>query len=456
MSKAKNMIIENIDELTSKGKKKERKILLELVEETLNQVNYYNIIKEVAKLTNNILKIKDLKLNLNDFKNVYVIGGGKNSSFMIRALEEILNGRIAGGVVVEKKGSTTQTKSIPILLGGHPIPNPDSVKAAEEVLRMLNKVGKDDLLIVCVSGGWTALTSKPPIGVPLADHVALHRLLFNSGMTVEQMNIVRNHLSQLGRGKIPMLAKGATTVGLIAVDEVEGEPWGPTVPDSSRFSDAVRILIDFDLLDKIPESIRKYLETALPSEESPTLLDYERNGLKVHNLVIADNIRLCELVQKIASKRGINSFILTTSLRGEAKHVGTVVASIANELSTFNRPFRRPCLVILGGETTVTIAGKSGEGGRNQEVALSAAQHLLEDSKAVIVSIATDGTDGPTDVAGAIVDATLIPRAIKLGLNVALELNTHNSSFVFKQTGDAIYARVTGTNLMDLVLIYVE
>jgi len=456
MFKAKNMIIENIDELTSRGNKKGRRIVLELVEETLNQVNYYNIVKEVTKLTNDILKIKDLELDLNGFKNVYVIGGGKNSSSMTRALEEVLDGRIAGGVVVEKEGYTTQTKHLLIVHGGHPIPSSDSVKAAEEVLRVLNKVGKDDLLLVCVSGGWTALTSKPPRGISLEDHIAMHRLLMNSGMTVEQMNIVRNHLSQLGRGKVPMFAKGATTIGLIAVDEVEGKPWGPTVPDSSKFSDAVRVLVDFDLLDKVPESIRKYLETAPPSEESPTPLDYMNNCLKVHNLVIADNIRLCESAQKIASKMGINAFVLSTSLRGEAKHVGAVVASIANEIANFNRPFRRPCLLIFGGETTVTIVGRSGEGGRNQELALSAAQYISEGSRIVIASIATDGTDGPTDIAGAIVDGTLVPRARRLGINVTQEQNEHNSSFVFKQTGDAVYARNTGTNLMDLILVYVE
>jgi glycerate 2-kinase len=338
---------------------------------------------------------------------------------MTRALEEVLDGRIAGGVVVEKEGYTTQTKHLLIVHGGHRIPNSDSVKAAEEVLRVLNKVGKDDLLLVCVSGGWTALTSKPPRGISLEDHIAMHRLLMNSGMTVEQMNIVRNHLSQLGRGKVPMFAKGATTIGLIAVDEVEGKPWGPTVPDSSKFSDAVRVLVDFDFL-------------------------------------IADNIRLCESAQKIASKMGINAFILSTSLRGEAKHVGAVVASIANEIANFNRPFRCPCLLIVGGETTVTIVGKSGEGGRNQELALSAAQHISEGSRIVIASIATGGTDGPTDTAGAIVDGTLVPRARRLGIDITRELNEHNSSFVFKQTGDAVYASDTGTNLMDLILVYVE
>ena len=448
------MPIDNIRELKSKGNKKGREIVLDVIEETLDKMNYYNVVREITELSGDTLKIKDLRLNLKDFENIYVIGGGKNSSSMAQALEEILEDKIAGGVVVEKRGCIAQTRHLLRIEGDHPIPGINSVKAAEEILRIMSSVRKQDLLLVCVSGGWTALTSKPPKEISLEDYKAIHELMLKSGMTVEQMNIIRNHISQLGRGKIPILANGATVVGLIAVDEVERKPWGPTVPDSTRFSDAMRVLKDFNLLDRTPKSIIGYLKTASPSEETPTDLDYKHRGLRVYNLVVADNVRLCETAQEISSKK-IRSHIISTSLRGEARHVGTVIASIANEIEKFSRPFSPPCLIIFGGETTVTIVGESGEGGRNQELALSAAQGIPEDSSIVIASIATDGTDGPTDIAGAIVDSTLIPTALKMGLDVVSELNRHNSSHVFRQTGDAVYAKNTGTNLMDLIVAYI-
>ncbi|MGQ9781205.1 MAG: glycerate kinase type-2 family protein [Nitrososphaeria archaeon] len=450
------MLIENMDQLTSKGNKKGRKIVLDVVKETLEKVNYHDIIKDIMQLSNDCLKINGLELNLRNFEDVYVVGGGKNSSSMTQAIEEILGDRIKEGVVVEKKGCGAQTKRLLRVEGDHPIPNHKSVKAAEEVLRIVGSVGKNDLLLVCVSGGWTALTSKPPKGISLEEHRKIHELLLKSGMTVEQMNIIRNHISQLGRGKIPMLVEEATVVGLIAVDEVEGKPWGPTTPDSSRFSDAIKVLQDFDLLDTIPKSIREYLQRATASEETPTISDYVKKGLTVHNIIVADNVRLCELAQETAARHKIHSFIMSTGLRGEARHVGTVIASIANEIAKFNRPFSRPCLLIFGGETTVTIENTSGEGGRNQELALSAAQNIPKDSNVVIASIATDGTDGPTDIAGAIVDSTLIPYAKEMGIDVMRELNAHNSSYVFKRTENAIYARNTGTNLMDLIVAYIE
>lgn len=449
------MIIRNRDELLSKGLVEGREAVLNIMERTLDQVNYHNIIKKMAKLEDDILKIGELELNLDRFKNIYLIGGGKNVSFMAAALEEILGGRISGGVIIEKKGSRPRSTKIPLIKSGHPLPDQDSLKGAEEIIRVAKNAGENDLLIVCVSGGWTALASSPPKGISLEEFREVYELLLKSGMTLTQMNIIRYHLSRLGRGKVPMLTDKATVLGLIAVDEVGGLPWGPTVPDNTTFSDAVRVLKQFDLLSKIPTSIRTYLEEADPAEETPKEEDYNRKGVKVYNVIIADNIIMCEIAHKEAEKMGIDAFILTTTLEGEAKHVGTTITSIANEISKFNRPFKSPCILIAGGETTVTITEEAGEGGRNQELALSAALNIPRVSKIVVSSVGTDGTDGPTDIAGAIVDGTTAPRAMSMGMDVIGELKRHNSSFVFKKLGDAIYTYDTGTNLMDIIVIYV-
>ena len=374
---------------------------------------------------------------------------------MTLALEEILGDRITEGIVVEKKGCKKRKKVITFAIGGHPIPDSDSIKSAGKIIKIMKKAEKNDLVIVCVSGGWTALTSYLPEGITLKELQKTYTLLLNSGMTVEQMNIIRNYLSLLGRGKIPMIANHATIVGLIAVDEVEGKPWGPTTYDSSTPAEAIQILQDFDLLEKIPISVKKYFVKMIAYKKTLKRLDFQRNSEKVHNFVVADNIVLCKAAQRAALNLGISSFILSTSIRGEARDVGRVMASISKEISVHHRPFEPPCAIIAGGETTVTITGKSGKGGRNQEMVLSAAQDIQDLKDVVITSIATDGTDGPIEIAGAIVDDTTIQTIEKVGLNVVEELNYHNSSFVFEKICDAIYTFDTATNLMDLIVIYI-
>lgn len=449
-----NMLIKNKTELVSKGFIKGRKILLDLVEQALEEINYYNIIKEITKLEENVLTIKNLKLNLTEFDNIYVVGGGKNASAMALALEEILGNRIKDGVIIEKKGCKLRTKKVTLIEGGHPVPDLDSLKGAEKIIEIAKKTNAKDLLFVCVSGGWTSLTSTPPERISFEELVKVYDLLLKSGMTLEQMNVIRNHLSRLGRGRIPITASKATVIGLIAVDEIGGKPWGPTVPDDSTFSDAIDILKHFDLLEVIPCSVRYYLEKGSEDEETPKEADYQKKQIRVHNVVIVNNIDMCNIVKKKAEEKGINSFLLSTALEGEAKHVGTVMSSIAKEIAKFSRPFIPPCIVIAGGETTVTITGKAGEGGRNQEVALSAAQNISGIDNLAILSIATDGTDGPTDIAGAIVDGTTMRRAKVLKIDVVEEIKNHNTSYVFKKIKDAIYTYNTGTNLMDLIVMY--
>lgn len=449
------MLIKNRTELTSKGFIKGRKILLDLAEQTFKEINYYNIIKKITKLEGNVLKIKKLRLNLNEVENVYIVGGGKNVSAMVLALEDILGNRIKEGVIIEKKRCKLRTKKVTLIEGGHPVPDLDGVKGAEAILEISKKTNRKDLLIVCVSGGWTSLTATPPKGIPFEEFAKVYDLLLKSGMALDQMNVIRNHLSRLGRGRIPIIAREATVVGLIAVDEVGGQPWGPTAPDDSTFQDAISILKQFDLLDLIPSSVRDYLERASPEEETPKEADYLKRRAGVHNIIIANNIDMCNIVKKKAEEKDMKSFILSTTVEGEARSVGMVMSSIAKEIAKFKRPFTPPCIVIAGGETTVTITGKAGEGGRNQEMALSAAQRISGIHNLAILSIATDGTDGPTDIAGAIVDGTTIQRAKNLKIDVMEEIKNHNTSYVLKKIKDAIYTYDTGTNLMDLMLVYV-
>jgi glycerate-2-kinase len=319
----------------------------------------------------------------------------------------------------------------------------------------VKKAERDDLVIVCVTGGCTSLTLSPPEGITLKDVMEVSKLLLESGAPLEDMNIVRKHLSLIGGGKLALLASQANIVSLIAVDEVAGVPWGPTVPDTTTFTDARTILMRYDLWDTVPESIRDYLVRADVKQETAKSSDFTNSGVRVTNVVFAENGMICNAAERRATELGLNTSILTTRLEGEAKDVGVVLSCIANEIEVNQRPIRTPCALIAGGETTVTIKGDHGEGGRNQELALAAAVKLSGNKRAALVSIGTDGTDGPTDIAGAIIDGYTAETAKHKNMDLFQYLKKHDSSTVFRRIGGAIYTSNTGTNLMDLVVLCV-
>ncbi|MGB9726963.1 MAG: glycerate kinase type-2 family protein [Nitrososphaeria archaeon] len=430
-----------------------RKIILEVVERVLEEVNYYNLIKKAVQLKDSLLKIMDKTFNLKEFEKIYLIAGGKSSSYMAKAFEEILGEKISEGIVVEKRGYHSINLTLPIVYAGHPLPDEESVRGGEKIVQLAKKACEKDLVIVCVSGGWTSLTTRPPNSLPLKDVIETYKLLLFSGMPLNQMNIVRNRLSMLGKGKILDYVDGATVIGIIAVDEVGGKAWGPTVVDDSSFKDALNVIENYGLLDKIPVTVKNYL---LDNVQKESYKD-RRNSIKhvsLQNFVLVNNIDLCNIALKHA-KNYAPSYVLTTSIEGEAKDVGTVISAIAKEISLYKRPFSPPCILIAGGETTVTIGKECGEGGRNQELALSTALNI-SGTNIVLAAVATDGTDGPTDFAGAIVDGQTFSRSLEYGIDLFKELKFHNSSYVFKVLEDAIYTGETGTNLMDLILVYIQ
>lgn len=444
------MVICNLADLSCKGNVRGRNIVLDVIEDALKRVNFYDLARDYMES-----RMGSLIRDPNEYGNIFVIGGGKHVSSVAAALEEVLGERIREGVVVEKVGSTHKTKRITVLEGGHPVPNVNSVKGAQEIVRIASSAEDGDLVLVCVTGGWTSLTALPPSEITLEELRQVFDLLLRSGAPIEDMNTVRKHLSQLGGGKLSMLAHPAEIVGLIGIDEVPGLPWGPTVPDTTTFSDAIHVLERYDLWNRVPESIRKYFERADTSEETPKRSDFERIGVKAHNVVFAENGTLCRIAERRAMELVKNAAVLSTSIEGEAKDVGAVLASIAKEIEKNSRPFDVPCILLIGGETTVTMTGEHGEGGRNQELALAAALKIAGSKRIVIASVGTDGTDGPTDIAGAIVDGYTLEEAERRGIDLSDHLKRHDSSCVFRRLADAIYTGNTGTNLMDLMVVYV-
>jgi len=448
------LIISNRSEILREGNVPGRTMVLEILEHALREVSFY-------KLVNNFVKVGD-KLtigaetyDLKDVGSIYVLGAGKQVSYMAAALENILGERITDGLVIEKHGWGRSTDRIRSVKGGHPLPDEHGVEGAKEIVRLAGRVKEDSLAIVCTSGGCTSLAALPPECMTLQEVRTVFQMLLNAGAPIDDQNTVRKHLSQLGEGKLSMLLKPAQTVGLIAVDEVSGLPWGPTVPDTTTFKDAINVLQKYNLWNTTPESIRRYFQEAPKAHETPKSADFVRLNLKCDNLVLANNNMLCDAAMIKAKQMNLNARILTTTLEGEAKDVGTVLGSIGLEVEKNDRPFKTPCAIIAGGETTVTLGADSGQGGRNQELALSAALKISNSKKVVIASLGTDGSDGPTEIAGAIVDGDTAAQSDACGLDLFRNLKTHDSATCCRKLGNAIYTNDTETNLMDLIIVYI-
>lgn len=306
-----------------------------------------------------------------------------------------------------------------------------------------------------ITGGASALMSLPAEGISLQDKRKVTDLLLKCGAKIEEINAVRKHLSAIKGGRLAKYIHPAEIINLIVVDEVAGLVWGPTVADPTTFADAVYVLRKYDLDDKVPESVRRHLSKADAGQETLKAEDFHRYGIRAHDFILANSETLCEAARKSAEQLGFNSFILSSVMEGESKEVGIALSAVTKEIEKNGRPLKPPCVVIVGGETTVTIVGEPGEGGRNQEFALASSTNIGGSRRTVIASIGTDGTDGPTDIAGAIVDGYTMERAQEKGIDVYFNLNNHNSSYVFRRLGDAIFTGPTGTNVMDLRLLVV-
>lgn len=448
-------IIKNADELMAKGNIEGRRVALEVLEHALKSVDAYEAVKRTVGLEDDNLRVGELTLNLSRLRNIYVLGAGKASFEIAKALEETLQERIRDGVIIEKRGRGQKLSRIRVFEAGHPVPDEAGVQGAMEAAKLAEEAGEGDLVFVAVTGGCSALMPLPAGGLTIEDKRKVTGLLLECGATIDEINAVRKHLSEIKGGRLALMIHPAEMVNLIVVDEVAGRPWGPTIPDETTFSDAVAVMKKHDLWSTVPEAVRLHLEKAEPKTETPKPREFEAIGVRSRTFILARNEDACEAAAEEAERLGYKASILTTVLEGESKDVGVVLSSVAREVELRWRPIKPPCVVISGGETTVTIRGEAGEGGRNQELALSASLKIAGSERIVVASLGTDGTDGPTDIAGAIVDGYTAGRARAMGIDVEQEIKRHNSSPVFRALRDAIYTGPTGTNVMDLQVIVV-
>lgn len=444
------MIIKNKEELFSHGNRKGREVAVDVIEHAIKAIDAYEATKKKVHIEDNKLVVGGLNYNLPKVGNIYVIGGGKATFSIAQVLDEILGDRIKRGVINVKRGEKRKLKNINVIEAGHPIPDEMGLEGTKEMIGVAKEAKEGDLVFCAITGGASSLMPLPAGNISLEDKKKVTELLLKCGATVDEINTVRKHISAIKGGRLAKYIHPAEIINLIVVDEVVGRPWGPTVPDITTFEDTVNVLRKYSLWGKVPISVRKHLKRGLvdPILETPKPKDFK--NLKVHNVILPDNVIMCEAAKRRAEEMGYNSLILSTMLEGESREVGVALASIAKEIEKKGRPIKPPCVLILGGETTVAIAEQYGKGGPSQELVLGASLKISGSENIVIASIDTDGTDGPTDIAGGIVDGYTMKRAKEKGIDIFGNLMKHNSSEVLISLQDALFTGPTGTNVMDL------
>ncbi|MEJ2732555.1 MAG: glycerate kinase [Anaerolineae bacterium] len=406
------------------------------------------------------LRIGEQAYDLARVERIWVVGGGKAATAMSAALFGMVGDRLAGGVVVTKYGHLDprlNTGPVQVVEAGHPIPDEAGVDGARRMADLLGKVSGRDLVLAVISGGGSALLTLPAEGVTLSDLQGTTELLLRSGATIVELNTIRKHLSQIKGGGLARMAGQAPVASLILSDVV-GDPLdviasGPTVPDPTTFADAWAVQERYGLTKRLPVAVCDHLqaglEGTLPDTPKPGAALFER----VQTVVIGSNRLAAEAATDTAQAHGLNALLLSTFVEGEAREVARVAAALVKELVTHDRPVPRPACLVWGGETTVNVRGQ-GLGGRNQELALAAAVAMEGLPEVVLVALGTDGTDGPTDAAGAVATGETVARAHSLGLDPVAHLADNDAYPFFDALGDLIRTGPTGPNVNDLLFLF--
>jgi glycerate 2-kinase len=408
-----------------------------------------------------VLQVQGSRLNLGNFRKTWVLGAGKAAAPMGRALETILGKHLAGGLLVTKYGHSLPLKRIEIAESGHPLPDRNSVVAAARILSFAQtQISSDDLVLCVFSGGASSLVASPAEGVTWEDKAACTALLLKAGSSIHELNVVRKHLSSFKGGGLARVLAPAHVLSLLLSDVVGDDPGtiasGPTSPDPSTFADCLEILNKYRLSEQVPLSVEKRISVGAAGGVTETPKHGDPAFANGRIVVIGSCAQACAAASRAARRLGYRAMVLTSRLEGDNEAAARFHMSIGSEVVFHQRPVRRPACIISGGETTVKVTG-AGIGGRNQEFALHCSRELARlPAPCVVVSLGTDGTDGPTDAAGAIADSTTLARSTKYGARFLDDCLENNDSYMFfKRLGDLIITGPTRTNVMDLHLLLI-
>lgn len=440
-----------------------KKIATEIFLRAVSAVDPSKRLREILTVEQDTLRVKtderseDL-FHLKAFKNIFLIGTGKASASMAQTMENLLGDRISSGVITTKLGHGLPLKWTELIEAGHPIPDRNGLEGARRIRSLLKDSGREDLVLFVLSGGGSALLPLPVEGITLEEKQEVTQLLLDCGADIKEMNTVRKHISQIKGGWLARWAYPSTVLTFILSDVV-GDPLdvigsGPTVPDPSTFEDAWEILRKYDLIREVAPPIQKHLQLGREGRVQETPKPGESAFERVHNILMGTNILALRAAEQEALSQGFHTLVLSSSIVGETREVARFHTAIAKEVMTSDNPVSKPACIISGGETTVTIRGR-GRGGRNQEFALAGALEIQGLETVVLLSGGTDGTDGPTDAAGAVADHTTVKRALAMGLHPKAHLEENDAYPFFEKLGDLLITGPTQTNVMDVRILLI-
>jgi hydroxypyruvate reductase len=440
------------------GPAKLRKDAMTIFRSALAAVDPEEAVRRHLRVEESTLSLEGRRYDLNACERILVVGAGKAVAPMAKALEDMLGDRIDSGVLVVKDGHGLPLRKIRVQEASHPVPDERGVAGTLEILKLLQGAGKHDLVLCLISGGGSALLIAPAEGIRLPDKQATTRSLLACGATIHEINTIRKHLSRAKGGQLARAAHPAAVLSLILSDVVGDDldviGSGPTVPDRSSYQDTMDIFRRYDIWDRIPVPVRERVSQgvrgALP--ETPKPGDPAFEGCV--QVLVGSCLRALTAASESAERLGYRSLILTSKVEGEAREVAKAFAAIGKEVLSSHHPLAPPACILTGGETTVTLQG-DGRGGRNQEFVLAGAIALDGTGRIVVLAGGTDGTDGPTDAAGALADGLTIGRAKALGMDPHAFLKRSDSYHFFKPLDDLIITGPTRTNVMDVYMLLV-
>lgn len=406
------------------------------------------------------------ELDLSRFTKVVVLGAGKATAKMARAVEAVLGDRVREGLISVKYGHTAELRTVRIIEAGHPVPDENSMRAAGETVRIASEADEQTLVLVLISGGGSALLTLPyqdeSHELTLSDMQDTTNLLLSSGATIQEINTIRKHISAVKGGRLAAHAAPATVLSLILSDVVgdnlESIASGLTVPDPDTGADAWATVLRYGLQDRIPPRVARLLAACIEDPRLDTPKPKDPVFARVHNVLIGTNAQALEAARVKAEELGYNTLVLSSQVTGEAREIAKFYAAIAVDLVSDSRACAVPACILAGGETTVTIRG-TGKGGRNQEMAAAFLSEIAKRPAAfagvTFLSAATDGNDGPTDAAGGFASPELLAAAKEALLNLEQTLADNNSYEYLEMAGALFKTGPTNTNVCDLQILLV-
>ena len=432
-----------------------RKIARRVFDNGVQAVLPERLINGSVFLKNNVLHVLDKKYPLQRGQKVHVFGSGKASAGMAKSLLSVLEERVAAGIIVSSQLTDDDLSPLMAVKGSHPVPDDKSIRGAELLMDGLARLNQDDFFIYLLSGGSSALIEKPISSISLAEMQETTRVLLNNSVPIQKINAIRKHLSMVKGGRLGQCTKASSAV--LVISDVIGDDLsvigsGPLYCDPSSYEQCREILELGGIWNKVPASVRSVIsngaEGAIP-ETPKTPKDSIRHYLLGTNRIALDQAR------KSAEDAGLNSYVLTSALEGEARDVAKDLVALARDVSSHKEPFKLPVCLLFGGETTVTLRG-AGKGGRNQELALAALAEIGRQDNILLLSGGTDGIDGNSSAAGAIADSEFFLEGLRRGLAPEHFLEENNSNAFFEAVGGLLETGPTGTNVMDIMLLIID